>query len=155
MDERFSANDIWPPYRPQCEGKWALAGKGQRNFLKPDVQTNLKADGTIQYKGDKVIAFLHRKMHKAHADASTVLVHVALVQWEIQGKVKCRKGLNHLPGFHFHGLLILQQKCRERVEPSIKVPFSLYVPAKLKWNQTAKYKSKKLSPINKLVQQCL
>lgn len=155
MDERFSANDIWPPYRPQCEGKWALAGKGQRNFLKPDVQTSLKADGTIQYKGDKVIAFLHRKMHKAHADASTVLVHVALVQWEIQGKVKCRKGLTHLPGFHFHGLLILQQKCRERVEPSIKVPFSLYVPAKLKWNQTAKYKSKKLSPINKLVQQCL
>lgn len=155
MDERFSANDIWPPYRPQCEGKWALAGKGQRNFLKPDVQTSLKADGTIQYKGDKVIAFLHRKMHKAHADASTVLVHVALVQWEIQGKVKCRKGLNHLQGFLFHGLLILQQKCRERVEPSIKVPFSLYVTTKLKWNQTAKYKSKNLSPINKLVQQCL
>lgn len=64
MDERFSANDIWPPYRPQCEGKWALAGKGQRNFLKPDVQTSLKADGTIQYKGDKVSAFVHRKMHK-------------------------------------------------------------------------------------------
>lgn len=86
-----------------------------KKLSKQDVQISLKAEGTVQYKGDKVIAFVHCKMHKSPADASKILVHVALVQWESQGKVKYRKWLNHLPGFHFHRWSILQQKCLERV----------------------------------------
>lgn len=39
-----------------------------------------KADGIIQFKGDKVIAFVHCKMRKALVNVSKALVHVALVQ---------------------------------------------------------------------------
>jgi len=53
------------------EEKWVM----DRLFLfKQNVQISLKANGIIQYKVDKVIAFVYCKMRKA-------LANVALVYW--------------------------------------------------------------------------